>query len=94
MAPISHVNKDFLKQLFAGEKKALKITQITHIIVPKLDELKCEAIIAMIGKDDAARLYLPDEYFKKKKADRTFLFNILNTVHPGFLNQLVSHANK
>jgi len=61
--------------------------------VPKLDELKCEAIIAMIGVDDAARVYLPDEYFKKKKADRTFLFNILNTAHPGFLNQVISHAN-
>ena len=47
----------------------------------------------MIGADDAARMYLPDEYFKKKKADRSYLFNILNSVHPGFLNQVIAHAN-
>ena len=87
------MNKDFFKQLFAGDKKALKVTAVTHIIVPKLDEMKMSVILAMIDGKDDAREYFPDEYWKKKTPDRTFFFNVLNTVHPGYLQQLISHAN-
>ena len=48
MPPVTHVNKDFFKALFSGEKKAVKVTQVTHIIVPKLDEMKMETILKMI----------------------------------------------
>ena len=37
---------------------------------------------SMVDKDDDLRNYFPDEYFGKKKPDRTFYFNITNTIYP------------
>ena len=48
MPPENQVNKDHLKDLFAGKKKAYKITEITHIIVPLLDELSVKNMLHMI----------------------------------------------
>ena len=92
MPPENQVNKDHLKLLFAGEKKLFKVTEVTHIIVPLLDELSIKNMLAMITLDDPARAYFPDGYWKTVKPDRAYVFNIINTVHPGYLNQLISHA--
>ena len=39
LPPASQVNKDFLKQVFAGEKMLLKKKAVTTIEVPHYDEL-------------------------------------------------------
>ena len=94
MPPSRELNKDFWKQLFIDEKKLFKINEINSIIVPKIDELKVPAIIEMIRDDKDVRAYLPNGYFMKVKPDRTFLFNIINTVYPGFLKNLIDGACK
>ena len=45
------MNKEFFKSLLKGEKKAFKVTEVKHIIVPKLDELGIKAMLEMM-KDD------------------------------------------
>ena len=46
-------------------------------------------------KDDEELVkYLPDKWHKKLKLDREWFFNILNTVHPGYLQQVIKHAQK
>ena len=46
-------------------------------------------------KDDEELVkYLPDKWHKKLKLDREWFFNILNTVHPGYLQQIIKHAQK
>ena len=85
MPPSLHVNKDFFKSLFKGEKKAHKITDVKHIIVPKIEELGIKKMLEMIKDDMKLRQYLPDEYFKKLTPDRAFFFNTINTVYDGFL---------
>ena len=53
MPPSSHVNKEFFKALLKGDKKAHKITDVKHIIVPKIEELGIKKMLEMI-KDDVA----------------------------------------
>ena len=48
----------------------------------------------MIGENDDSRTYFPDGYWKKIKPDRGYVFNIINPVHPGYIEQLISHAKK
>jgi len=86
------VNKDHLKDLFAGKKKAYYITDISHIIVPMLDELSVKNMLRMIEPEDPARYYFPETYWKKAKPDRAYVFNIINTVHPGYVSELIGHA--
>ena len=37
--------------------------------------------------------YFPDEYPKGKGPPREYFFNILNTLHPDYLSQVMVHAN-
>ena len=93
MPPPAQLNKDFWKALFKDDKRAFKVHEINHIIVPKLDELSVEKMIELMKDDEEVRAYLPEGYFKKVKPDRTFLFNILNTVHPGYLPTVIDGAS-
>ena len=49
------MNKEFFKSLFKGEKKVQKVTEVQHIIVPKLEELSIKAIFEMVKKDDVMK---------------------------------------
>ena len=60
-----------------------------RIIVPKLDDLKVKDILAMVKNDMDIRSFMPDEVFDKMTPDRMFFFDTVNTIHPGFLDQLI-----
>ena len=38
--------------------------------------------------------YFPDTYPKNKGPPRKYFFDILNTIHPEYLQQVMQHANK
>ena len=38
--------------------------------------------------------FFPDKYPKDKGPPREYFFNILNTIHPDYLANLMQHANK
>ena len=62
--------------------------------MPRLEELSIKKMTEMMKDDKALAAYLPDEYLKQKTADRTYFFNILNTLYPEYVQQLLSHAHK
>ena len=39
-------------------------------------------------------MYFPDEMKTGKLPDRQYFYNTINTVYPGYLEQLILHANK
>ena len=65
------------------------MSEVSFIIVPKLDEMSIEKMIAMIQEGDEARRYFTDETFKRKKPDRAYFFNVLNTMYDGFIPSLL-----
>ena len=81
-----------MRKLFKGEKRAFKATEIKQIQVPLLDELSVKSVLDMVRNDPEVVAYFPDEYLKKLKPDRPFFFNTINTIHEGFLPQLIQHA--
>ena len=44
--------------------------------------------------DEKVKRFLPDSTQKSKPLDRQFFFNILNSVYPKFVKELVEHASK
>ena len=88
------MNKEFFKSLLKGEKKANKISDVNHIIVPKLDELGIKRMLEMVKGDNQLRQYMPDEYFKKLTPDRAFFFNTINTVYNGFIPELITGSQR
>ena len=88
------VNKDFLKQVLADEKKLLPISGCRFINVPKYDELSVKNILPLFVEDAEMMKYFPDTYPKDKGPTRDYFFTILNTLHPDYLAGIIKHANK
>ena len=87
------VNKDFLRQIFSEEKKLLKLKEVSWIKVARYDELSVVNLFPGFKTDPAIMMYLPDRLPKGRLPDRDYLFNIVNTVHPDYMQALVRQAS-
>ena len=88
------MTKDFLKEVLAGEKQLLKKSEVNEITVPKYDEISVTALYPHFAKDEEFLSYFPSKYPKGKGPPRKYFFNVLNTLHPEYLQQVMDHANK
>ena len=88
------MTKEFLKHVFAGRKKLLKLSDVKHIIVPKYDELSVKLLFPHLKNDPVFMLYLPDRFANGHPPDRDYLFNVLNTLKPEYVSNIISHASK
>ena len=54
------LNKDFVKQLFKGDKVLLPASKITPVNIPKYDELAVKSIFPLMRKDEAFMRHFSD----------------------------------
>jgi hypothetical protein len=90
----SSVNRDFLRQVLAGEKQLLKIADVKFVQIPRFDELSVTNLLPRFAADPKVMQYMPDKTAKGKGIDREYFFNVLNTVHPERMAKMIEHANK
>ena len=88
------MTKDHLKAILAGKKQLLKKADVNYVTVTKYDEISVKAMWPMLKKDPVFMSYFPDKLPKGKGPPREYFFNILNTLHPKYLQQMMAHANK
>ena len=88
------VNKDFLKLVFDGKKELFKKKEVDYIHVPQYDEISVKALWPDVKKDPGIMAYFPNVYPKNKGPPREYFFNILNTVWPDYLQQLLAQTNE
>ena len=94
LPPQGHVNKDFLKQVFGGEKMLLKKKAVTTVEVPYYDELSVKRLWPQYKKDPEFAKYFPDVYVEGKGPSREYFYGILNTLYPEYLGKVMGHANE
>ena len=94
LPPVDVVNKDFLKEVFAEHKKLLRKSEVRYISVPHYDELSVKALWPDIKKDANFLSFFPSKYPKGKAPPRDYFFNVLNTLHPEYLEKIIAHANE
>ena len=94
LPPANQVNKDFLKQVFAEEKLLLKKKAVDPVEVPQYDELSVRALWPQFRTDATFRKYFPDNFADGKGPARQYFFNVLNTLYPDYLKQIMAHANE
>ena len=87
------INKDFLKEVFAGKKQLLRKQELSYITVPQYDEISVKALWPELKKDGEFMLFFPSVYPKNKGPPREYFFNLLNTLKPEYLAQVLEHAN-
>ena len=80
--------------MLADQKQLIRKEDVSYIEVPHYDELSVKQLWPQFNGDDLLVRYFPDEYPKDKGPPREYFFNILNTLYPDFLAQILDHANK
>jgi len=88
------VTKDWFKDVFAERKLLLKIADVKHIAVPHYPELSVKDIFEHYKDDELLRKYLPDKFAKGRQIDRTFFFNVFNTLFPGQMTKMIDNARQ
>ena len=86
--------KDHLKAVLKGDKQLLKKAEVKYITVPMYEELSVKAIYPLMQKDPDFCSYFPSKYPVGKGPPREYFFNILNTLQPEYLGELMAFANK
>ena len=81
-----------IKDVFAGTKKLLKLSNVKFIQAPKYDEISVKNLYSKLIILPDMKLYFPDKYSKGRQCDREYMFNIANTMHPNVVQELIDHA--
>ena len=83
--PEVYINKDFLKQVFRGEKDLLALAQVKYVNVPLYDELSVKSIFETFKHDEKFMRYMPDPQPGSRLPNRTYFYNVLNTLQPDYV---------
>lgn len=92
LPPDCMLNKDFLRQVLIEEKKLLKLSDVKFIEVPKFDELSVQKLFPLFEVDANMKVYFPDRLPKGRNPDRSYFFNVMNTMHPEYTQELIRVA--
>ena len=92
--PDTMLNKDFLRLILADDKKLMPLAEVKWISVPRYDELSIKNLFDAVKEDQDVMAYFPDSLPKGRQPDRTYFFNILNSVHSEYTRNLISVAQK
>ena len=90
--PKTMIGKDFLKEIFANRKCLLKLSELKTVNVPKYDELSVKQVYPMIKNDPQLNKFFPDKYPKGRIPDRVYTFNVLNSLKPKYVSDMIKHA--
>ena len=88
------INKDFIKQVLRDEKKLLEIGKVKYVNVPYYDELSVKNLWPRVQFDAEFMKYMPDPTPDGRLPDRKFFWNVLNTVQPKYVKDVISYANE
>ena len=80
--------------MFSGEKKLFRKQDVKYIHVSHYEELSVKNMWDDLKGDEAFNVYFHEEYAKDRRPCRKYFFDILNTVHPFYLNNVMEHATK
>ena len=72
----------------------LKKKQVDYVHVSHYEELSVKNLWTDLKKDINFNVYFQDVYPKDKMPCRKYFFDILNTVYPDYLRQIMEHAAK
>ena len=92
--PTKMLNRDFMKQLLAEEKKLLELRQVKYVNMPHYEELSVKKFWPRVQSDDNFMRYMPDPIPDGRLPDRTYFWNVLSTVQNSYVKNVMNHANE
>ena len=78
------VDREFITQLFRGEKLCFKNNEVNRVSLPYYEELKMDNLIEEVKDDENVKKYMNDKFATTKKPSRQFLIDVIGTIYPGY----------
>ena len=86
--------REFAKEVLRGDKKLLKLKEVSFVQVVKYDELAVKHLYQELVALPNMAQYFPNRYPKGRQCDRDYMFNVANTLHESVVQELIQHALK
>ncbi len=80
--------------MLGGTKELLHLNQVKHVNMPPFDELSVKALWPDMRGHEEFMKYFPSKFPVGRLPDRSYFFNVMNTVMEGYVTQIIRHANK
>ena len=93
MPPKDMINKNFLQQVLSGKKRLLKQSAVRPCNPPNFGEIGVKKLYDEILKMEDMHFYFPDSYSAGRQCNRTYLYNVWNTLHPNEVKEVIDFAN-
>lgn len=87
-----YCTEDFLDQVSSGRKKFILSTHVLRVRVPKFPEFNADNCYKAWCTFPDFAFVLPDSKKRIRNVDRDFFFNVVNTMYPGVIQELVDKA--
>ena len=85
--------REFAKEILQGQKKLLKLKEVSFVQVVKYDELAVKHLYDDLLDLPLMKQYFPNKYPKGRRCDRDYMFNIANTLHEKIITRIIQHAH-
>ena len=72
----------------------MKKKQVEYIHVSHFQELSVKNLWANLKEDENFKVYFQDKYADERRPCRKYFFDILNTIYPDYLAQIMTYAAK
>ena len=87
-----------LKHLLCGKKKFLHTFDVKTVSVPRFKDISIDKVFDKIKDCSAVMEYIPEfdqeKYTAKQMLDRTWFFNIINTIDPNFFPSIIEEIDQ
>ena len=83
-----------MKEVLAGSKSLLPLNEVRHVNMPKYDEISVKDLWPQMQTHEEFMKYFPSRFPKGRLPDRTYFYNCMNTVMEGYVQEMISHANR
>ena len=94
MLPYKMVTKDHLKEVLQGKKKFLKMNQVKFCNPPAYDEIGVKALYDKVATQNNMAQFFPDKFPKGMMCDKSYFYNVWNTLYPEQVAEVIKYANK
>ena len=74
------MTKEWLKQILAGTRKLLKLTEVRPVHAGHFPEVSVKNLFEEFSIRPEVNIYLPEKLPKGKQMDKSYFFNIVNTM--------------
>ena len=88
------VTKDFLKEVLIGRKSFLKMKDVNFCNPPAYDEIGVKNLFVHVVSMEGMSMYFPDEFPKGRTCDKSYMYNVWNTLYPDDVKAVIQHANQ